>query len=105
MVSNGWFLGIEVAIVVSVMTAIIQRIWPVSTLDAKRLARLERRVSELSARLGIEEEPLNEVQELIARGLKINAIKLYREQTGMSLAVSKDAVDAIEAQMKASDLA
>ena len=58
----------------------------------------------MSERLGIEETPLTEVQELIAQGRKINAIKLYREQTGAGLAASKDAVLAMEAQMKASDL-
>ena len=38
--------------------------------NAKRIARLERRVSELSKQLGIEEAPLTDVQELIARGSK-----------------------------------
>ena len=73
--------------------------------NAKRIAHLEARVKELSARLGIEEAPLSEVQELIAQGRKIHAIKLYREQTGMGLAASKEAVDAMDAQMKARSLA
>ena len=102
---GSWFLELTVAAVASVVTAIIQRIWPAPSLDSKRLAYLERRVSDLAKQLGIEEAPLTEVQTLIARGLKINAIKLYREQTGTSLAASKDAVDAVEAQMKALDLA
>ena len=77
-----------------------------SALDstAKRLAYLERRVRELSKQLGIEEAPMTEVQELIARGLKINAIKLYREQTGLGLAASKDAVESMAIQMKAQGL-
>jgi len=104
MMNNGWFLGLEVGLAVSIFTAIVRRVWPMSDPNARRIAYLERRVSELSKQLGIEEAPMTEVQELIAQGLKINAIKLYREQTGASLAASKDAIDAMQAQMKASDL-
>lgn len=35
---------------------------------------------------------------------KINAIKVYREQTGLGLKDSKDAVEALEAEMKARGL-
>ena len=59
---------------------------------------------ELSERLGIAEAPFSDVEELIISGRKINAIKLYREQTGTSLVASKDAVDAMETQMKAAGL-
>ena len=105
MISNGWFLGLEVACAASLFTAIIQRVWPTPDINAKRIANLERRVSDLSKQLGIEEAPLTDVQELIAQGRKINAIKLCREHTGASLKASKDAVDAMEAQMKALGLA
>lgn len=60
----------------AVLSVLLQAKFPAYDPNAKRLAYLERRVSELSALLGIEEEPLNEVQELIARGLKINAIQV-----------------------------
>ena len=73
--------------------------------SAKRLIYLERRVSEMSKQLGIEEAPPIGVQELIVQGRKINAVKLYREQTGASLGASKDAIDAMEAQMKTAGLA
>ncbi len=81
MISNGWFLGLEAAFAISLFTAAIQRVWPAPDLNAKRIAYLERRVSDLSTQLGIKEAPLTDVQELIAQGRKINAIKLYREQT------------------------
>ena len=105
MVSNSWFLGIEVGCAASIISAVIQRVWPTPNPNARRLADLERRVRELSARLGIEEAPQTEVQALIAQGRKINAIKLYREQTRVGLKEAKEAVDAMEAQMKASGLA
>ena len=46
----------------------------------------------------------SEVGQFLRRGQKINAIKVYREQTGMDLKNSKDAVDALEAEMKARGL-
>jgi ribosomal protein L7/L12 len=41
-------------------------------------------------------ERYDEVRSLLARGQKIGAIKVYREATGLGLAESKDAVEAIE---------
>lgn len=41
-------------------------------------------------------ERFDEVRNLLARGQKIGAIKVYREATGLGLAESKDAVEAIE---------
>lgn len=105
MMNNGWFLGLEVSLAVSIFTAIVRRVWPMSDPNARRLAYLERRVSEMSKQLGIEEAPPIGVQELIVQGRKIHAIKLYREQTGMGLTASKEAVDVMEAQMKTAGLA
>ena len=99
-----WFVGIVYA-ATSILSSFLRKIWPLPDPNAKRIAYLERRVSELSKQLGIEEAPLTDVQELIAQGRKINAIKLYREQTGAGLAASKDAAEVMEAQMKALDLA
>ncbi len=48
MVPNGWFLGLEVACAVSIVSAVIQRVWPAPDPNTKRLAYLERRVNELS---------------------------------------------------------
>ena len=104
MTSHDWWIVGIVYVATSVLSGFLQKIWPTPDPSAKRIAYLERRVSELSKHLGIEEAPLIDVQELIVQGRKINAIKLYREQTGAGLAASKDAVDAMEAQMKALDL-
>ena len=37
-----------------------------------------------------------QIKELIAKGQKVSAVKLYREMTGVGLREAKDAVDAIE---------
>ena len=99
---------IIVAVVVSfggILSGILSAKFPAPDPNTKRIAYLEHRARELSEQLGIEEASLTDVQELIVQGRKINAIKLYREQTGASLAASKDAVDAMEAQMKVLGLA
>ncbi len=77
----------------------------------RRIAELERKVSELYKRLGQAEpagqgdgfgfpEPASvgasedpRVIELVQGGKDIQAIKLYREITGVGLAEAKDAVD------------
>jgi ribosomal protein L7/L12 len=77
----------------------------------RRIAMLERKVSELYKRLGQAEprgfgddsgfsEPASvtaaenpRVIELIQAGNQIQAVKLYRELTGLGLAEAKDAVD------------
>ena len=81
----------------------------------RRIALLERKVSDLYKRLG-QAEPTSgfglggeqtaeelgsadegpRVIELIQSGNKIEAVKLYRELTGYGLAESKDAVDRLE---------
>ncbi len=68
-----------------------------------RLARLESKVNLLLDKLGVEHDtPSDEVRNYLARGEKISAIKAYREQnTGAGLKEAKDAVEAIEAQIKA----
>jgi len=42
----------------------------------------------------------NQITELLNRGEKIEAIKLYREATGVGLKESKDAVEAMEAGLE-----
>lgn len=42
----------------------------------------------------------NQIIETIHRGAKIEAIKLYMEATGVGLKESKDAVEAIEAELE-----
>jgi len=46
----------------------------------------------------------SEVGDFLRQRKKINAIKVYREQTGLGLKDSKDAVDALEAEMRARGL-
>jgi ribosomal protein L7/L12 len=67
----------------------------------RRIAELERKVSELYRRLGqaepasvgADEDP--RLLEFIDAGNEIQAIKLYRELTGAGLAESKDAIERI----------
>lgn len=42
------------------------------------------------------------IEELLARGRKIEAIKLYREEHGVGLKVAKEAIDELIAQKKRS---
>jgi ribosomal protein L7/L12 len=70
-----------------------------------RLARLETLMNMVLQHLGIDPQtalsgPSAEIQSLIMQGKKIEAIKIYREQTGYGLKEAKDAVDAMERQMR-----
>lgn len=77
----------------------------------ERLARVEEKLDrllsqqsqqglsgqDLSRAMGEVEEPwMREVRALLRRNLKIEAIKVYREHTGVSLKEAKDAVEAME---------
>jgi ribosomal protein L7/L12 len=79
----------------------------------RRIAALERKVDELYKRLGQEQPEFGmrldsetaasvtaaddpRLIELLQSGKKINAIKLYRELTGVGLAEAKNAVERIE---------
>lgn len=69
-----------------------------SSLDAARLARLERKLDLILEHLGAalpEEDALQEVRDLVAAGPgnKMLAIKRYRELTGAGLYDAKQAVD------------
>jgi large subunit ribosomal protein L7/L12 len=67
-----------------------------------RIAELERKVEHLYRELAGQVSPAPEpsldlsprVRELIAAGREIEAIKAYREETGVGLAEAKQAVDA-----------
>jgi hypothetical protein len=48
------------------------------------------------------EEQASQVKAALFAGNKIQAIKLYREQTGLGLAESKNAVEKLEAELRAS---
>jgi len=67
---------------------------------ARRLRRLEEQVALLSEKLGVAfDDPAAgtppEVVELARNGRKIEAIKRYRELTGVGLAGAKDVVDGL----------
>ena len=78
---------------------------------ATRLFRLENRVAFLFQELGLEEKyqaqmgqvvmdsGMAEIVALLRIGRKIEAIKLYREMTGLGLKEAKDAVDRMEGLM------
>jgi hypothetical protein len=66
----------------------------------RRIRRLEEQVALLSDKLGVTwEEPGSgippEIVDLARRGKKIEAIKAYRELTGVGLAEAKDVIDGI----------
>lgn len=75
--------------------------------DRARIAELERRVARLEAQLAqlatagaapVDAAPepwMAEVRQLCSSGRKIQAIKVYREHTGVGLKQAKDAVEAL----------
>ena len=69
--------------------------------DIDRIVRLERQVDFLFRRLGIDpdladdDELPSALYDAIARGKMIQAIKIYRETTGVGLKEAKDAVEAM----------
>ncbi len=93
------------AVIVSVASyLVLDRILsrPGSAGDA-RLAQLEKRISGIEAHLGIERDAGNDqVAALILEGKKINAIKLYRDQTSIGLREAKEAVEQMERNLKQS---
>lgn len=62
---------------------------------SRRLDRMERKLDAIVAQLGvtIEEPGLAEVTALVREGKKIQAIKVYRENTGADLKEARDAVE------------
>jgi len=69
---------------------------------AARLAAIETKLDAVIAHLGVEiRRPTHpDVEELVRQGKKIQAIKLYREQTGADLLTAKLAVEAYEGAVK-----
>ena len=70
-----------------------------------RLTRLETLMNLVLQRLGIDPNgspggPSEQIKTLIMNGKKIEAIKVYRQQTGYSLKQAKDYIDALERQMR-----
>ncbi len=71
----------------------------------QKVAQLERKIDFILRHLDLEyqepDEPapayIGQIRSLLQRGNKIEAIKMYREATGVGLAEAKAAVEAIEA--------
>ncbi|MBX3380455.1 MAG: ribosomal protein L7/L12 [Phycisphaeraceae bacterium] len=61
------------------------------------LSRIERKLDALLERAGIQvpDDGTDELKELVRAGRKIEAIKIYRERTGMGLAEAKEFVDSL----------
>ena len=81
---------------------------------ADRVDRLERQVRYLLARMNIDPNEFDaptqigsalmpgqfdELKSLLRRGRKIEAIKNYRQYTGVGLKEAKDAIDSLERQL------
>lgn len=60
-----------------------------------QLVRIERKLDAIIAAIGVQipSDGMDDIRELVARNRKIEAIKLYRERTGVGLAEAKAAVD------------
>lgn len=67
------------------------------------IARVERKLDLIMQHLGLHDsapaapDPMAEVHEHLRAGKKIQAVKVYREITGVGLKEAKDAVDRMEA--------
>ncbi len=67
-----------------------------------RLLLLERKINLILNHLGIEDGATADVvRDLIMRGQKIEAIRLYRQQSGVGLKEAKEAVDQMQASLRA----
>ena len=89
---------------VFILLLIVWLVWPGTEQkdSASRLKRLEAKVDLLLEQAGLEFNPLEngqeEVLELLQQGQKIQAIKLYREITGVGLKEAKDEVEEMARQ-------
>ena len=70
-----------------------------------RIARLEALMNLVLQRLGIDPNdaaagPSEQIKMLVMQGKKIEAIKVYRDQTHVGLKEAKDYIDNLERQMR-----
>ena len=74
----------------------------------ERLSRLEKKVDFLLRELGLEEKEraapprldLGDIQALLRKGDKLEAVRRYRDRTGASLAEAGKAVEGIEHEIR-----
>ncbi len=99
---------LAVYFVTTIVQLVLQERFPAKfgTSEQKRFTDIEKKLNRLMDALNVplKDAPDEEVKDFLRRGMKINAIKVHREQTGMDFKDSKDAVDALEAEMKARGL-
>jgi ribosomal protein L7/L12 len=85
-----------IAVCVLILLSILQQLRSPSLRG--RADRVEQKVDAILKHLGIEwkDQVSERVKELVRAGKKIEAIKMYREETGAGLKEAKDAVEAFE---------
>ena len=74
----------------------------------KRISLLEKKVDFLLRELGLEEKEraapprpdLGDIEDLLRRGNKLEAVRRYRDRTGASLAEASQAVGGIEQEIR-----
>ena len=91
-------MGATFWLVVALFLVVLGSSWTAAgSNNGQRLARLERKVDLILTHLGLDpNQGVNsEVTELMKAGQKIQAIKLYREQTGVGLKEAKDYVESL----------
>lgn len=89
--ANSWLL-------VAVMLLLLLSLWSGVRRDILwRLRHIERKIDLILSHLGIDpDQGVNQqVLELVKAGQKIQAIKVYREQTGVGLKEAKDLVESL----------
>lgn len=87
---NFWLL-------ISVMILVLSAIWASRNENLRRFRRIERKVDLILSHLGLDpDQGVNQqVMDLVKAGQTIQAIKLYREQTGAGLKEAKDYVESL----------
>ncbi len=86
-----------IAVCFLILLSILQQLRSPPSLRG-RADRVEQKVDAILKHLGIEwkDQVSERVKELVRAGKKIEAIKMYREETGAGLKEAKDAVEAFE---------
>lgn len=79
-------------------SVVILGIWTIQSHVSRverRAARIERKLDVVMGHLGLQEEipGLDDVRALVREGKQVQAVKLYRENTGADLVEAKQAVD------------
>jgi ribosomal protein L7/L12 len=92
----------------AVITAVVVVMGLIIVATQSRLGSLERRLRRLESgaygatpppRPAAMGAPSSDIEALILRGKKIEAIKIYREQTGVGLKEAKDAVEEMQRRL------